>query len=74
MGGGNETTVTVVVLSSAIVQILSWLAFFYLPALMATSTPVVTHAFEIVLTAGMCYWLPAWGRPSPTAEPKPPTQ
>lgn len=73
MGGGNETTVTVVVLASAVVQIFSWLLTFYAPALMATATPLVAHAFEIVLTAILCFVLPAWGRPAPQAEPKPPT-
>jgi hypothetical protein len=59
--GGNQTTVTVVLLAGALVALLSWPLGYFAPDFMAAAPAGVEKAAEIVLTAAICYFAPAWG-------------
>lgn len=69
--GGQQTTVTVVLLAGAVSQILLWLLGYFAPDLMATAPPTVESAFGIILTAAICYFAPAWGHPNGSDKPPP---
>lgn len=61
MGGGNQTTVTVVLFAGALVTLLSWPLGYFFPEFVAAAPPGAVDAAEVVLTAVVCYFAPAWG-------------
>ena len=59
MGGGNQIMVMVVLLFGAIVILLMSFLFFYVPSFMASMPMSFEGALTTVITAILCYFLPA---------------
>lgn len=64
MQGGQATSITAVLVAGAFSTIVLWLLTYFAPALMATAPASIEQAFGIILTAAICYFLPAWGAPA----------
>lgn len=61
MQGGQETSITAVLVAGACATIVLWLLAYYAPGLMATAPPTIENAIGVLITASICYFLPAWG-------------
>lgn len=59
--GGNQTSVTVVLLAGAVATVFLWLLNYFAPGLMATAPDALEPAIGTIITAGLCYFMPAWG-------------
>lgn len=64
MQGGQATSITAVLVAGAVSTILLWILGYYAPGLMATAPPTIEQAIGILITAAICYYLPAWGAPA----------
>lgn len=72
MQGGQATSVTAVLVAGALATIVLWLLAYFAPGLMATAPEALEHSLGVIITAAICYYLPAWGAPSsPPPPPKP---
>jgi hypothetical protein len=71
---GQETSVTAVLVAGAGATILLWLLAYFAPGLMATAPASIENALGVIITAAICYVLPAWGARAPTAKPPTPPE